>query len=477
MADGAQLLLASREVAMDGGELRKKLEMSGVSVMQATPATWRLLIESGWQGGQPLKILCGGEPMSQGLAHALLARSSSVWNMYGPTETTVWSSVSEIVEPNGPVTIGRPIANTQMYVLDDHTEPCPVAITGELYIGGDGVARGYLNQAGFSAEKFIASPFPGTESGARLYKTGDLARYLSNGDIECLGRIDNQVKIRGFRIELGEIESVLGSHPSVQHAVVAAFADTAGDKNLAAYVVPKRDAALSHKELRTFLKHKLPEYMVPSRFHFLETLPMTPNGKIDRSALPSLSETDAACGHPELPPSDAIESKLVEIWKFVLGIRTVDLKDNFFDLGGHSLQVARLIVQIDRLLGKRLSTAAVFLAPTVEQQAAMIREGLSCAQWSAVLPVQPRGSKLPFFCCGFHAGPILLPLARRLGTEQPVLSIDPTLMEQKFLSGVTTMEGIGASLLSEIGKSSQMGLIILVDFAQADCWHMRSLGS
>ena len=237
---GARLILASRETACDPHRLQALMLSKAPTVMQATPATWRLLLEVGWKGSSNLKILCGGEAMSGDLAAELLKRASSVWNMYGPTETTVWSTISEVTRSSDPITIGRPIANTDVYVLDKHLEPVPVGVAAELFIGGDGVAAGYLHRPELTAEKFIAHPFRAQDSGMRLYRTGDLARYRPNGDLECLGRIDNQVKVRGFRIELGEIESALNAHVGVKQNVVVVREDTPGDRRLVAYVARTR---------------------------------------------------------------------------------------------------------------------------------------------------------------------------------------------------------------------------------------------
>ena len=291
---GARVVLASRETAARWVQVARNIGKRAITVMQATPATWRLLLEAGWEGNNNFKILCGGEALPRDLAVELLKRGSSVWNMYGPTETTVWSTTSRITADGSPITIGRPIANTEVYVLDSHLEPVPVGVPGELYIGGAGVARGYLHRPELTAEKFIAHPFRDRESGARLYRTGDLARFRANGELECLGRIDNQVKVRGFRIELGEIESVLGQYPGVKQSVVVAREDTPGDKRLVAYVAVHKGQSLGVDALREFLKQRLPDYMLPSRFVFLDALPLTPNGKVDRKALPKTEESEVS---------------------------------------------------------------------------------------------------------------------------------------------------------------------------------------
>ena len=285
-----------------------------------------------------------------------------------------------------------------------------------------------------------------------------------NGEIECLGRIDHQVKVRGFRIELGEIEFVLSSHPGVRQSVVIVREDTVGEKKLVAYVVAEPGSTPSVAELRKFAKRKLPEHMLPSQFEFLEAFPLTPNGKVDRKVLPMPSDLDLAKREEYVAPRDSIESQLVKIWQSVLRIRTVGVTENFFELGGHSLLVAKLLAQIDRAFGKKLSMAAIFLAPTIQQQAATIRNGIAFSRSSAVFPVQPAGSKSPLFCCGFHAGPVFLPLARRLGSDQPLLSIDPTLLDASLLSTSQTMEDIGACLVKQIREIQPDGPYYLGGF-------------
>lgn len=447
---GARVVLASRETAVDGYKLQKTLASTTITVMQATPATWRLLLEAGWQGSNNFKILCGGEALPRDLAVELLKRGSSVWNMYGPTETTVWSTTSRIAAGDSPITIGRPIANTEIYVLDNHLEPVPVGVPGELYIGGAGVARGYLNRPELTAEKFIAHPFRDRESGAHLYRTGDLARFRANGELECLGRIDNQVKVRGFRIELGEIESVLGQYPGVKESVVTAREDTPGDKRLVAYVVVRQAQSVEVDALREFLKQRLPDYMLPSQFVPVEALPLTPNGKVDRRALPKPQQLTVTPQSGQVAPRNDIESRLVKIWESVLNIRPVGVKENFFELGGHSLLVARLLRRIEHAFGKKLSMAAIFEAPTVEQQAAVLGNSRALRWPSALVPIQPAGSGPPFFCFGLGAGPIFRPLARHLGSDQPLLGVDPTLLEASQVPFPYRMEDIAVCLAKQM---------------------------
>src|SRR5581483_4078832 len=286
LVTGARVVVISREEASDGKKLEARMLQAGITLMQATPATWRLLLEVGWSGNKQLKILCGGEAFPRELADKLLPRCGSLWNMYGPTETTIWSAVYEVSNGGqGTVPIGHPIANTQFYIVDDAMNQVPVGQEGQLLIGGDGLARGYQNRPDLTQDKFVPDPFR-SEPGARVYKTGDLARYLPDGTISFLGRIDHQVKIRGYRIELGEIETVLASHSSVQHCVVVAREDKPGEKRLVAYMVAAPDQRPIGRELREFLQRQLPDYMVPAAFVVVDTMPLTPNGKVDRKLLP-----------------------------------------------------------------------------------------------------------------------------------------------------------------------------------------------
>ncbi|MCU1268103.1 MAG: putative linear pentadecapeptide gramicidin synthetase LgrB [Acidobacteria bacterium] len=360
---GARLVIANRDTAADGHQLQERVRETGATVVQATPATWRMLIDAGWRGDKRLKVLCGGEALARDLADRLLELCGSVWNMYGPTETTIWSTVWKVEPGDGPVSIGRPLANTQIYLLDKHLSPVPIGVAGELHIGGDGLARGYLNRPELSAEKFIRNPF-GSEPGSRLYKTGDLARYLPNGNIECLGRSDDQVKLRGFRIELGEIESVLRRHDQVRESVVMAREDTLGNKRLVAYVVPNFPGQLDNVELRTYLQAKLPEYMLPSAVIELAELPLTPNGKVNRRALPA-PDYEAQLRDAYVPPRTPVEELLCGIWAEVLKVARVGINDNFFELGGHSLLATQVVSRVLQTFGSQLPLRALFEAPTI----------------------------------------------------------------------------------------------------------------
>ena len=361
---GAKVVIANRDVALDGRQLIEVLRTSEVTVMQATPATWRLLIASDWKGSGSLKVLCGGEPMPTDLAHELIGRSASAWNMYGPTETTVWSTCYHLTDLEAPILIGRPIANTQIYILDRRMQVLPVGVPGEIYIGGAGLARGYLKQPEMTAERFVPHPFSKDPS-ARLYKTGDLGRYLRDGNIEYLCRIDNQVKVRGFRIELGEIEAILMQHAELREVAVAAREDTHGNATLVAYVVPGEGKKPTVESLRTFLQAKLPHYMVPATFVTLKALPLTPNGKVDRKALPEPPKTRPEMEQAYVFPSTACERSLTDIWCQVLGLNQIGVYDNFFDLGGNSLLAVQVIERVKQTLENDISVIKLFQYPTI----------------------------------------------------------------------------------------------------------------
>jgi amino acid adenylation domain-containing protein/non-ribosomal peptide synthase protein (TIGR01720 family) len=357
---GAKVVIASAEVAADGVALASLLESSKATVVQATPATWRMLLASGWVPTPRFRALCGGEPMPVDLAASLTASVSAVFNMYGPTETTIWSSTTEVTSGER-ITVGKPINNTTLYVVDHSLAPLPAGVPGELLIGGAGLAHGYHGRPSLTAERFIPDPFS-SAAGARLYRTGDLARWLPTGEIELLGRIDDQVKIRGFRIELGEIEATLAKLGGVGNAVVVAREDTPGDKRLVAYFVKAGDEVIDAAALRAALASELPEYMIPSAFVALESFPLTPNGKVDRRALPKVSQSLTT---EYVAPRDATEEALASIWQRVLARDRIGIFDNFFELGGHSLLATLVMSRVAAELNVAATVRDIFEFPTI----------------------------------------------------------------------------------------------------------------
>ena len=444
---GGRVVIASRIQATDPQALAALIEKTKPALMQATPVTWRLLVETGWTGSPKLKILIGGEAVSRELADALLERGEAVWNVYGPTETTIWSTICKLQSDGQPISIGRPIANTTLYVLDTNFCLVPVGVPGELYIGGRGVACGYLNRPELTAERFIANPFanPGV-----LYRTGDIVRYLPDGRLEILGRNDGQVKVRGFRIELGDVESALSACPEVGAAAVAVGRSTAGESILIGYFVPRPGFTVDAATLRASLANQLPDFMVPAFMVQLSELPLTLNGKIDRKALPAPGTVQ-----PGLTASsrgaDALETTLLGIWESTLGVRPIRPSDNFFDLGGHSVMAARIFARMEKVLGKSLPLATLFQAPTVETLAAVIRKSEWKPMWSSLVPIRPAGTKAPFFFVHPIGGNVLnfSGFCSHFGPDQPIYGL-----QARGLNGEeaphTTVEEMAADYIQSI---------------------------
>ncbi len=366
---GATVVIAGSESGKDPDGLAALIQKHDITMMQATPVTWSALLHSGWRGKNDLKALCGGEAMSSQLATDLLQSCGGVWNMYGPTETTIWSTIHRVEKEHGSIPIGRPIANTEIYILDSALNPVPIGSEGEIYIGGEGLARGYLNRAELTADKFIPHPF---KARARLYRTGDLGRYLPDGRIVCLGRNDNQVKIRGHRIELGEIESVLEQYPAVRKAVVQARDDGDSAKELVAYWSRAESGRGTERDLKEFLQGRLPTYMIPSAWMELDTFPLTPNGKIDRKKLPAIVSNGCARNEASVLPGTQFEQEVADTWKSILKLREVGLTDDFFEVGGHSLAAMRVVGTLRSKYNIEITLANFFEQPTVQALAAHI---------------------------------------------------------------------------------------------------------
>ncbi|WP_442940787.1 non-ribosomal peptide synthase/polyketide synthase [Nostoc sp.] len=466
---GAKLVVVSREVAGDGARLLLELQQSGTTVMQATPVTWQMLLASGLSTQQlGMKLLCGGEALPDQLAHQLLETGSEVWNLYGPTETTIWSSIYQLrnestqLEARSIITpIGRPIANTQIYILDTQLQLVPLGVPGELHIGGAGLARGYLNRPELTQEKFIPNPF-GEVGASRLYKTGDLARYRPDGNIEYLGRIDNQVKIRGFRIELGEIEAVLSQHNDVETSCAIAPDDIYGNKRLIAYIVPHQHCTPSISELRQFIKAKLPDYMVPNAFVMLEEMPLTPNGKIDRRALPA-PELHSQSSDRYIVPRTPVEEMLAQIWVQVLKVEQIGIDDNFFELGGHSLLATQLVSRIRNVFKVELQLRNLFAATTVAQLARLIGQLQQQNLELSASPILPRAENAElalsyaqqrlWFLDQFEPNSALynIPIALRL-----VGSLKVTALEQSLEEIIIRHEALRTNFITIDGKASQI---------------------
>lgn len=390
---GATIVLATREQSMDVVQMMQAIDEHQITFIQATPATFHMLVNNDWRPTRTVKVVCGGEPMPPVMAMRLLERGAELYNGYGPTETTVYSTVhrvSGVVGNNVP--IGRPVANTLIYILDNDLKPVPIGVPGELYIGGEGVAKGYLYRQDLTEERFIDNPFKsGGEN--KIYRTGDLARYQSNGVIECLGRLDHQVKIRGFRVELGEIESILNRIDGIKEGVVHPQTDAAGTKYLAAYYV-LAIPELAVATLREKLRAVLPDYMVPTAYVALDTMPLTPNGKVDRKALPAANFTVDAQTYQ--PPQTETEVQLAAIWQDVLKREQIGVEDNFFSIGGHSLLATSIIARVNKQFNTQLSVRTLF-------------ENSTIAELATVLDASERGVALPVLRSGSQEG--ILPLS------------------------------------------------------------------
>ncbi len=428
LVSGASVVIASTETARDGAALSDLMERRSVTMIQATPSTFRLLLDAGWMGSPQLKILCGGEAWSSELAKSLLSRCGSLWNMYGPTETTVWSAIAK-VEEGQPVTIGSPIANTRLYVLDRALQLVPLGVPGELCIGGIGLARGYLDKPELTRERFVADPYSSQPS-ARMYRTGDLVRRLTTGGLEFLGRLDNQVKIRGHRIELGEIESTLESCPNIKQCIVIVPREAGSERRLIAYFIAK-DSIPSANDLHQWLSERLPSYMIPSAFVSLSSFPLTSSGKVDRKVLPS---PDAASFKDEalIAPNNQTEEILSSLWCEVLGRTRIGIRDNFFNIGGNSILAAQTIGRVNQTFGTNLNVGAIFSAPTIGALAASVEQNQQTNNSkSKIIPFRIGKKGDPIYFIG--AGPLEHRLSQLLRSDRSIYAVDvPIPTEWRF---------------------------------------------
>ncbi len=436
LISGARVVLRTDEMISSTRNFLQFVEQEQITILNLPTAFWHewvnglLLLKESIPASVRL-VIVGGEKVSRSLYTQWVEKFGHYprWlNTYGPTETTVtatiYDPVAEKFDSNlAEIPIGRPIAGTEAYVLDEELQPVAVGVPGELHIGGAGLARGYLNLPEPTAKKFIPNPFK-NEPGARLYKTGDKVRWLPNGNLEYIGRIDFQVKIRGFRIELSEIEYHLEQHPLIQQAIVLAREDVPGDKYLVGYFALQPESTLNPGEIRAFLQQKLPEYMVPHAFVEVDTFPLTPNGKVDRRALPAPKVVDRSDAKVAVASSNPTEAKLLQIWEDILGIQNIRITDNFFDLGGHSLLVARLLDRVAVEFDLNLPLSTLIYAPTIEQLAAVLANP---NQMESLMLIRPGGAKEPIFFIHDGDGETMLyrTLAYHLDPERPIYGIRP----------------------------------------------------
>jgi aspartate racemase len=474
-ASGATLVLRRAEMPLAVPEFLAWVEQQQITILDLPTAYWHEWVHHFAELKRPVPpsirlVIVGGERAS---AKACAAWSQAVgdrvrWiNTYGPTEASISVTAFELKPGGDPmpdnIPIGRPVPNCRVYLLDKRLNPVPVGIPGELHIGGACVAQGYHNRPELTREKFIPDPFS-IEPGARLYKTGDIARYSPSGEIEFLGRGDDQVKIRGFRVELGEIEATLARHPHVREVAVVTREHIAGDKRLIAYLVAVQGAKPTPTTLRHYLQQQLPDYMVPSTFVLLQAMPLTPNGKINRRALP-VAEVEVRSDETAVA-TDAFQAQLVKIWEEVLGKKPIGIRDNFFELGGHSLLAARLMHRIGHAVGKTLPLAMLFEAPTIERLAAGLRQDGWSHHWSSLVPIQPGGSHAPFFCIHGVGGNVVgfYELGRRLAPNHPFYGLQSRGLDGKDPRHAT-IEEMATRYLDEIRTVQPRGPYSLGGFS------------
>ena len=456
LLNGARLVLCPGPIpSLD--ELAEVLERHQVSTLWLTAGLFHQVVEERLDALRPVRqLLAGGDVLFAPHVRKVLERfpGSCVINGYGPTENTTFTCCHAMTDPaqvEDNVSIGRPIANTRVYILDNHMQPVPIGIRGELWTGGDGLASGYLNQPELTLERFVPDPF-NTAPDGRLYRTGDFARYMSDGSIQFLGRLDEQVKVRGYRIELGEIETSLMQHPAVRQAVVVVRNDPPTGKRLVAYLLAGADGRTAPELLRSFLRSTLPDYMIPTLFIWLDHLPLTPNGKVDRRALPEPSkEIVPAASRIPAGPRDELELRLARLWEEVLDVRPVGRADSFFELGGHSLLAVKLFARVEAEFGRKLPISVLFEASTVEQLAALMRQSEWSPSWRSLVPIQPHGSKPPIVLVTGAGGNVLsfADLARVLGSDCPTYGL-----QARGLDGneapLTRIEDIAAHYIDEL---------------------------
>ena len=464
---GATVVLATSIEIRDPVELFRSIKRLGVTVIDIVPSYWRSCIYAlrslSHQARADLLsnnlrlILSASEPLLSDVPRSWrfeLQHNAVLMNMFGQTETTGIVATYPI-EPSDEeqihvVPVGSSINGAQIHLLDEQLKPVGQGESGEICVGGPTVGRGYLNRPDLTDERFVPDPLA-SDPAARLYKTGDLARFLPTGAIEYVGRIDNQVKIRGYRIELAEIEAAVSSHPDVRESVVIAMEDHPGEKKLVAYVVPEQDRNLEFSDVRTHIRRTLPDYMVPSSFVELARFPLSPNGKVDRRALPAPEPAPIEIEGRVSSPGDGLESQLARIWEEILGIESIGVGDNFFDLGGHSLQAVHMFVEVERAFGKRVPIATLFEAGTIERLADILRRDEWSEPESSLVAIQPNGTKPPFFCVHARGGNVLFyrDLARYLGPDQPFYGLQARRVGGRQV-GHETVEEMAEYYINEI---------------------------
>ena len=463
LISGAHLVVAPRSVAIDGKLLAKAISESGVTLLQATPAGWQVLLEAGWEGQADLKMLTAGEPLTSILAQRLLERGGALWNLYGPTEATVYATGRQIYKDTK-ITVGRPLANCTTYVLDEHYQRLPIGAIGQLFLGGICVGAGYLNRPELTSERFLPDPF-NTEPEARFYRTGDLARMLPNGEIDLLGRADNQIKLRGYRIELEEIEAVLDSHPSIVKSLVKVV-NVGDDQCLVAYVVPRDVNLVDEADWRQHVLRSLPWYMAPTSFMVMESFLLTPNGKIDRKALLAFqfsSPIDIEAGSEV--QEDRLELTVLRSWRTLLNRPDIGLDHDFFYVGGHSLLAMRMLAEMNKKLGLKLRISHLVEAPTARKFAGLVMRNKDVPA-RCLVSMQPEGSSPPLYLVHHLLGDILIyrSVANHFAPQRPVFGIQPPvdLIDRRQPH---SLRDLASSYVGEILERPTAGPIHLAGFS------------
>ncbi|WP_179376319.1 non-ribosomal peptide synthetase [Winogradskyella wichelsiae] len=452
---GAELIISDDDTARDGRLMLDLLKKENITMMQATPTTWQMLLDSGWETELPIKALCGGESLPLALAKKLLTKVDDLWNVYGPTETTIWSAVKQINKSDNLITIGKPIANTQLYLLNAQNMLVSPGAIGELCIAGDGVSMGYWKRPDLTAEKFIFNPFE-TTSNHTLYRTGDLGKLLHTGEVQCLGRMDDQIKIRGHRIELGEIEEVINTMEDIESTVVMIDRE-----QLKAFVITSQSYVTSPNSTQKWkaaLKALLPSHMLPQDIKVLKEFPTTLNGKIDRKSL--LKNTSISTGdlNQNIGPRTITEQLIADIWTECLKVDNISVFSDFFELGGHSLIAVRVMSLIEKETGKRLPLAALMTHSTIEKLALYMDKDQNSTTWNSLVPIQPKGAKAPIYLVhgADHNVMIFKLLSNNLDEDQPVYGL-----QAKGLNGIDeplkTVEEMADHYIAEIIQSNPSG--------------------
>ncbi len=466
---GGKVVIASNTEVVDGFLLKKRLEKSGITFMQATPATWRMLMTAGWHGHSQMRIMSIGEALTKELAQQLLARGKDLYNAYGPSETTIYTTVKKLTGDRmatrmetGYETIGYPMKNAQVYILDPQQNPVPIGVPGEVYVGGVGVAPGgYYKRPALNQEKFVSNPLNEKEM---VYRTGDIARWLPDGDIDFIGRVDHQVKVRGFRIELGEIESLLSQYPGVRENVVVVREDQVDNKRIVAYVI--MDKNLNQSELRRYLKEKLPDYMVPSAFVQMDKFPLTGTLKINRRQLPvpDYSRDETLTGY--VAPQTDTEKKLKAIWSKSLGIEEIGIHDNFFELGGHSLIAVSMMSEIEKQFDRTLPLSKLMENSTIHSLAGLLEQNKVEMEFQSLVAIQPQGNKPPIYLvhgAGLHVF-LFQALTKYMDKDQPIYGVQ-ALGLQNGMDPLKTIEEMAAYYISEIIRQNPDGPYALAGYS------------